>query len=1077
MIFSKFLKPKWQHRNPNVRQLALKSLNDPAILNEMAQHDEAVEVRHAAIRKINDLSVLDQIAQQDEDGNARELAGQRFKQLLCCQKGDCPSLDTRLTWFHNISDAELINYIAQNGSEAQLRIVALKKVEREGLLGDIAINDSVSEVRFAALERLTQKSTLERVMKSARNSDKRVSRKAREKLDKIIEEKQRPVLIRNECEAICAKLDSLERRLTSESSLLQPARISLGIKALKQERAKLHSLQARWKSIAPDAETEFHPRFSKGERAVMAVFDRYQRAFARENALAPLRAAKKALCKQMEAVLIELKKRQRIGGTDEETLNQHINALQNEWLQTASLDDTDEEAQWQVHFERAYQSVQNRLKKLQTDHEIGNQLEALSTEAESLLENEQLLKPEHLQNLQTRWEKTSQPDDNSQPLFSELKNRFDNGLTALQARLQKQKERQKHAEQQFKLLLTDIETALEDGELKTAIPLEKQATQLHKDLKELLITPNKALDRRLQDCRKKIYDLRKWQHWGGEVERENLCSQVESLFETGEIPEKIVKITEQAQNSWKRLGSSGYSPELWERFNKACQTIYQRYREHLCVLIEKLSTGDENKPEEDARVIRQAQSTWKTLGSHGHSQETWERFNNACQIAYEPCRTHFNIKTQERDRNLFEKQSLCERLEQFTDETNWENADWKNVYHFVHDIEKSWRNIGQTDRKHKKTVQQRFQAAMRVIETYLDEERHHNCRIRVHIMGEVEEIAYHLQEVIDTQQGTISEPKSKMFIENKIGEAIEAIKKLQNQWQVTVPNNRRVEREFWRTFRNACDKVFNHRKQQQDIHKKEVQAYIEAKMALCEKVEKLAVSDRSTIENAITLLKIFKGDWQNINATWNQMPSNLRRKATEAIEGRFKKACSQVERQYQVHLATIQREQIDLLKLKAAFCVELEADGKTLSQEQNDEQYWNTTVQAAWTERPKLQNTDWESAIEQRFQLALAAAAHTGEQDISKETEHDKEMLCIRMEILAGCESPPESTQTRLAYQVARLSAAISDGKRNSKTPQSEAKELEEHWCLSGAVASEKTPSFEQRFKTACDTFYSQQQY
>jgi hypothetical protein len=316
-----------------------------------------------------------------------------------------------------------------------------------------------------------------------------------------------------------------------------------------------------------------------------------------------------------------------------------------------------------------------------------------------------------------------------------------------------------------------------------------------------------------------------------------------------------------------------------------------------------------------------------------------------------------------------------------------------------------------------------------------------------------------------------------MFIENKIGEAIEAIKKLQNQWQVTVPNNRRVEREFWRTFRNACDKVFNHRKQQQDIHKKEVQAYIEAKMALCEKVEKLAVSDRSTIENAITLLKIFKGDWQNINATWNQMPSNLRRKATEAIEGRFKKACSQVERQYQVHLATIQREQIDLLKLKAAFCVELEADGKTLSQEQNDEQYWNTTVQAAWTERPKLQNTDWESAIEQRFQLALAAAAHTGEQDISKETEHDKEMLCIRMEILAGCESPPESTQTRLAYQVARLSAAISDGKRNSKTPQSEAKELEEHWCLSGAVASEKTPSFEQRFKTACDTFYSQQQY
>jgi len=148
-----------------------------------------------------------------------------------------------------------------------------------------------------------------------------------------------------------------------------------------------------------------------------------------------------------------------------------------------------------------------------------------------------------------------------------------------------------------------------------------------------------------------------------------------------------------------------------------------------------------NQPENVARQIRQAQSTWKNLGSNGHSQALWERFNNACQLAYEPCRTHFNIKSQARDRNFFEKQSLCDRLEQFTNETNWADANWKEVYRFVRDTEKSWQNIGPTDRKHKKVVQRRFQAAMQVIETYLKDERNRNCQQRLRILFQVEEIA------------------------------------------------------------------------------------------------------------------------------------------------------------------------------------------------------------------------------------------------------------------------------------------------------------------------------------------------
>jgi len=1060
MIFSKFIKPKWQHRNPEVRQLALESLNEPAILIEMAQHDKATEVQRAAIRKINDLNVLEQIAQHDKDHGVREVAEQRFKQLLCCQKGDCPSLEIRLTWLNNISNPELIAYIAQYGSEVELRLLALEKVEREGLLGDIAINDSISEVRFAAVERLTQKSTLERVIKFARNSDKRISRRARERRDELIKEMERPVRIRAECQTICTQLESLERRLSSENS------------PLKTAQTTFNGLQTRWQAVEAEAETEFQTRFSKGQQAITAHFVRHQQTLEREQVLAPLRATKQALCEQMEALLIELKKHQHISGSDEQTFEQRINALQNEWTQASTLDNPDEEKQWQARFERTYQSVQKRLQKLQAYHKIVNQLEAVCVKADSLLNGRQPIKPEQLQKWQARWEKVSQPDNHSLSIFSELNTRLEQCQTALQTRLQKQKEQRTQIVQKFNPLLEELETALEGGELKTAIPLEPQVRQLFKDIQALSTSSNKTLERRLQACSDKIYKLRGWQSWGSEIEREHLCQRVEGLLETSASLEKIAELTEQAQTFWKRLGSNGYSRELWERFNHACQTAYQYYREHLCVQMEQLLNDSENQPENVARQIRQAQSTWKNLGSNGHSQALWERFNNACQLAYEPCRTHFNIKSQARDRNFFEKQSLCDRLEQFTNETNWADANWKEVYRFVRDTEKSWQNIGPTDRKHKKVVQRRFQAAMQVIETYLKDERNRNCQQRLRILFQVEEIANHLQEVIAAQEDSVAkgDTQSKSFVGHKINDAIKTIKKCQEQWQVTVPNSHRVEREFWNTFRYACDVVFNYRKQQQEAHKKELQVYMQAKMALCEQVEALAKGD--AIENAPSQLKEFQDEWKNIKADWHKMGSSLRKmaNATEAVEDRFRKASQQVEEQYQFLMAIKRREQLDRLKQKAAFCFELELaemSAEILAQEDPV-----ATLQAAWDKLPKLQDVDLETAIELRFQQACTATL-TGTQNVSADSLKEKEILCVRLEILAGIDSPPEATSTRLAYQVTRLSAAMSDGERESKNSQDEVEKIEQHWYLSHAVSPEQTRSLEERFKKACEAFYS----
>ena len=1085
MIFDNLIKPKWQHRDPEIRKSALETVSDPVIIHEIAQHDNVAEVRKAALVKINDLEIMTAIAQQDPEGEVRELATQRLKQLLCGQKDDSPSLEKRLAWLRqNPNNAEVIAQVAVQGQEPELRLTAIEQIDREGLLGNIAINDSVSEVRLAAVEKLTQKSTLERVFKAARNRDKRVSRRAREKLDELIESLGRPKRIRAECEAICGRLESLERRLAAENSPLLQENITVieESKVWKQEQAEFKRLQERWQSVASEAEHEFQTRCAQTQQAIVVLFERYQQAQQaaqqREQALGPLRATKQNLCEQIESLLTELNNQPRLVDEEKTAIEQRSQTLQTQWENTDKLDEPTEDRYWQLRFDRAILTGQKRIQKLQEYHHLATTLENICTEAETLLHNNVALKPESVTDLQERWQQIFITDQANE-LLATLQTRFTNALSALAIRLQEQKQQREQTVHELKPLLKNLELALENGELKTAIPLEQEARQLFQTFDSLSVTRHKSLEKRLQSCTAKINQLRGWQRWGNKLERENLCQEVEDLLTTElDTADELLLLMEEKQTAWKRLGPAGYSQPLRERFYQACHALYQRYREQLCLQMENLAHQEDRHPEEIARLIREAQIKWKQLGSQGHSQELWERFNQASQMAYTPCQVHFNNQAQEREQNFHKKQALCEQLETFVQETQWEQPiDWKKIYHLVREIEHAWRNIGTTDRKVKKTIQRRFQSAMQIVQLHLDAEQQRNCRYRLRLMGQIDQIIRQLQEAINIQASRVdvSDTEIRKISEAKINEAIEQVKKIQEQWYVTVPGNRRVEREFWKVFRDSCDTVFDYRKQQQETLKQELQTYLDSKIQLCEQVEALSQLTGEAIKSALVQLKKLRESWRNLRLDWDKAnnSSTLWRKkikAIEVIEERFDKVCQQVDKRYHAQLANERREQLDILRLKAAFCVELEQADTWVRLETQLEPQVLAMIQSAWAQLPKLEDPHWEATIEQRFQQACTAL--TGESAVKATILSHKETLCIRMEIAAGIESPPGAAQARMAYQVARLSEAMSGGERKIVDKPIEAEEVERAWYLSGAAPAEQTLVLEQRFNRAWRAFY-----
>ncbi|NJO14650.1 MAG: DUF349 domain-containing protein [Thioploca sp.] len=405
--------------------------------------------------------------------------------------------------------------------------------------------------------------------------------------------------------------------------------------------------------------------------------------------------------------------------------------------------------------------------------------------------------------------------------------------------------------------------------------------------------------------------------------------------------------------------------------------------------------------------------------------------------------------------------------------------DWKKIYHQVREIEQTWRSIGTTDRKVKKTIQRRFQSAMQIIQLHLDAEQQRNCRYRLHLVGQVEQIILQLQEAIAVQSSRdgSSDNEIKKSSEAKINEAIEQVKKIQEQWYVTVPGNRRVEREFWKVFRDSCDTVFDYRKQQQETFKQELQTYLDSKIQLCEQVEALSHLTGAAIKSAPMQLKKLKESWKKLRLDWDKANNNStlwrkKIKAIEVIEERFDKACQQVDKRYHAQLANERREQLDKLKFKSAFCIELEQAETWVRLQAQQEPQTLATIQSAWAQLPKLDDPHWEATIEQRFQQACHAIV-TGEQSVNTTLLSQKETLCIRMEIVAGIESPPGAAPARMAYQVARLSEAMSGGERKIVDKLVEAEEIEQVWYLSGAVPAEQTANLEQRFNRAWRAFYS----
>jgi hypothetical protein len=397
-----------------------------------------------------------------------------------------------------------------------------------------------------------------------------------------------------------------------------------------------------------------------------------------------------------------------------------------------------------------------------------------------------------------------------------------------------------------------------------------------------------------------------------------------------------------------------------------------------------------------AERIKSLQEDWRTLskGAGENLEADWQRFQEAAQKAYQPCREYFEAQALHRQENLQQRTALLERLAAFEAGHDWEQPDWRTVGVALRESRQEWRRYSAVDRAPGKALQQKFDALTASLQARLDAEYARNIKAK--------------QTLIERAERLLTGEDSR--------KAIEDVKGLQQQWRTVGLVPRAEDQRLWEEFRQHCDAVFQRRQQESNEYTAALEANKSQAVALCEELEGIArLSGKELLEGAA------KGpDLRVAFEALGEFP----RTDARGLHARFERALESCDRAVARQKASdAERGWSDLFDVAnrvrayrlaasraadAAECDALRQDAET-----------HIAAVARWP-KGALETLKKELVRENSADLAA--------------NEKALRLLCIRAEILTDTPTPSEDQSLRREYQVQRLVKNMGQGSSADET-------------------------------------------
>lgn len=279
-----------------------------------------------------------------------------------------------------------------------------------------------------------------------------------------------------------------------------------------------------------------------------------------------------------------------------------------------------------------------------------------------------------------------------------------------------------------------------------------------------------------------------------------------------------------------------------------------------------------------------------------------------------------------------------------------------------------------------------------------------------------------------------------------VGNTFAAFRELQAKWKEIGLVPQANVRDLWETYNLHIEIFYNYVKINNELRDLDLKRNLEQKIELCEHAETLTL-DASSV-NAFHKLQKLHDLWREIG------PVNMEQK--DSIWERFKTASTTVNKRHQEHFDEIKDEQIKNLELKENLCAVVE-DALEQTTPKNHKEWEAISNQIIETQKvwktigfaPKKDN----STVYERFRHACDLFFTTKKNYFESIKADLNDNHQIKMDICIQAEALANAT--------------------NFKQATGQIKELQAKWKHVGPTSRKYSEDIWNRFRQACDTFFS----
>ncbi|WP_085297335.1 HEAT repeat domain-containing protein [Cognaticolwellia mytili] len=696
MIFSKFLKKKWQHKDSVVRVEAITSslsIDEPEqleIISQLAMHDDNENVRRAALIKLGSFQTWLTQSQENSMPKVKQYAQKKVEAILTDQDDVKVSEQEKLNYIAGYNHYALFENWLKQTEQANLIIAlfekiatkpsAIEKTTTANLKPQLLINlfnqkQSV-EVQQYIVNKVHDLDTLEKLKKKAVNNE--ISSQIEGKISALKFALEQPIILSKKVNLVLAKLQALKDQRDYAVYL-----------------DKRKSLESEWQALTED--------FSCLEMTVSEEFTNKQQTIATN--LSKIFAVKAEQFAQAELGRRLEEDKQQCRIHFDKTL-----AIVDQTLSTSIFENEEvDEQQYQTVFDKLtseiiasplIQSEQNdfiakicqQQQKLQRLPEIAKSV----SEATQLISKvSQLALPTNVEEMNERlptyqewlknWKDAEKQSAGTLPdsiknASKEIQNNWRQALKPLQ-----QTQKQEFSATQKKI--NDVKRLIAGGKYNAAFGVFKKAKHLFASLSE---QQQLRLQREFDSVNEKIAELADWEHYIATPRKQQLLTEIKAIVET-----------------------------------------------------------PLDNPNEQAEKVKHYRKTWNSLG---HADDDAEKglnyeFNQLCETAFAPCRLYFAEQEKLREQHLVSRQSLLTQAKKLseslvTSQANNQEAvvDFKLFDNELNKLIKLWQNSGQVDRNIFRAINTEFNEALQPVKSSIRKFHNDNKQLKLSFIKNAEKL-------------------------------------------------------------------------------------------------------------------------------------------------------------------------------------------------------------------------------------------------------------------------------------------------------------------------------------------------